>query len=810
MSRKICIHGHFYQPPRENAWLEEIETQDSARPYHDWNERVAAECYGPNSAARILDKDGKIAEIVNNYSRISFNFGPTLLLWMKGHDPEVYAAILRADKEGAARFSGHGGAIAQCYNHMIMPLCNARDKQTQVAWGIRDFERRFGRTPEGMWLPETAVDTATLEILAERRIKFTILSPHQADAVRPKGQTEWRRLSENGIDPREPYSCPLPSGRSIAIFFYDGPVAHDVAFGGLLKDGENFYRRLLGAFAKEEKPDRTPLVHIATDGETYGHHHRFGDMALAYCLSRIDSGGEAELTVYGEHLEKNPPENEVRVVENSSWSCPHGVERWRNDCGCGTGAHPGWNQAWRAPLRQAMDWLRDALEPLYEKEMGELVQDPWQAREDYVEVILDRSDDSVNAFFSRHASRKLSAADISRALRLLEMQRNSLLMGTSCGWFFDDISGIESVQVLQYAARAMQLAGEVGVAGLEPRFLATLGKARSNVPDHKNGKRVYLSLVKPAAINLLRVGAHYAVSSLFEEYPDTAAFGAFTARGEACYLSQAGRQKVAVGRVRVRSKIIRDEEDISFTVLHLGDHNLMGGVHPFQGDQAMEALRREVEETFGRGDIPGVIGLMDRHFGSHSYSLRHLFQDEKRKIIGQILEAPLKEVQDSFRRIYDDNYPIMLALKDMGIPLPRFFSTPLQFILNRNLEQLLRDPGMNSVRLKAIVREFGDWELEPDRISLGYAATRRLNSLMAEAAAEPSATAPLQTADALLAALDGLRLGIDLWKIQNLFFFRVRDNYGKAKEAADKGDRQAAEWLEAAARLADRLGIKVG
>ncbi len=552
MSRHICIHGHFYQPPRENAWLEEIETQDSARPYHDWNERVAAECYGPNAASRILDRDGKIAEIVNNYSRISFNIGPTLLLWMKDHDPEVYESILRADKEGAARFSGHGGAIAQCFNHLIMPLANARDKQTQVVWGIRDFEHRFGRKPEGMWLPETAVDSATLDVMAALGIQFTVLSPHQALASRPRGDKEWRKLSGAGLDPRRPYSCPLPSGRSIALFFYDGPVAHDVAFGGLLKDGESFARRLLGAFV--DGKETAQLVHIATDGETYGHHSRFGDMALAYCLNRIESAGEARLTVYGEHLEKNPPADEVRIAENSSWSCPHGVERWRSDCGCNTGSHPGWKQDWRAPLRKAMDWLRDELAPLYEKEMGELVKDPWQAREDYIDVVLDRSADNVNAFLLRQSSRRLGGEEVSRALRLLEMQRNAMLMYTSCGWFFDDISGIESVQVLQYAARAMQLAREVGEAGLEPKYLAILGKAPSNVPEEKNGKVVYARLVKPAALDLLRVGAHYAVSSLFERYTDSAAFGAFTARGEACHLSTAGRQKVVVGRVRVRPR----------------------------------------------------------------------------------------------------------------------------------------------------------------------------------------------------------------------------------------------------------------
>jgi alpha-amylase/alpha-mannosidase (GH57 family) len=805
MNRKVCIHGHFYQPPRENAWLEEIETQDSAHPYHDWNERVAAECYGPNSASRILGAEEKIADIVNNYSRISFNFGPTLLLWMKKHDPEVYDAILRADQEGAARFSGHGGAIAQCYNHMIMPLASARDKRTQVIWGIRDFEHRFGRRPEGMWLPETAVDLETLDILSEQGIKFTILAPHQARSIRKIGENVWRDFEGSGIDPRKPYACPLPSGRSITIFFYDGPIAHDIAFGDLLRSGENFAQRLLRAFAEDSKAEQ--LVHIATDGETYGHHHRFGDMALAYCLHLIESGTAANLTVYGEHLAKNPPVEEVRIVEKTSWSCPHGVERWRADCGCNTGMHPGWKQTWRAPLREAMDWLRDGLAGLCEQEMGKLVRDPWQAREDYVQVILDRSTANVDAFFSRHAARKLSAEETTRALRLFEIERNAMLMFTSCGWFFDDISGIESVQVLQYAARAMQLARDVQGGEWESKFLAILGKASSNVPAYENGKKIYRLLVKPAALDLLRVGAHYAVSSLFEKYSETTRFGSFTARGEISHFARAGRQKIAVGRVRVSSEITRDEEDVSFAVLHLGDHNLLGGVHRFQDDKTLQSMWREIEEAFGRSDIPEVLGLMDKYFGSHSYSLWHLFQDEKRKVIGQILEEALMDIESSFHKIYEDNYPTMLALKNMDMALPSFFAAPLEFTLNKDLERLLQAPEPDTAKVERIAGEFREWTLEPDRSALGYAATMRINAIMAGVSQDPAAAGPLKTAASLLTALAGLGLEIDLWKSQNVFFFSVRDRYRELRERADKGDKEAGDWVAAAVNLAGLLSI---
>jgi hypothetical protein len=382
-------------------------------------------------------------------------------------------------------------------------------------------------------------------------------------------------------------------------------------------------------------------------------------------------------------------------------------------------------------------------------------------------------------------------------------------MFTSCGWFFDDISGIETVQVLQYAARAMQLAREAGAADLEPGYLAVLRSAASNVPEYGNGKAVFQRLVKPAAVDLLRVGAHYAVSSLFEKYADTAAFGAFTARGEACRIRRAGRQKVAVGRVRLRSEVILDEADIVFAALHLGDHNLMGGVREFQGEPALDSLRRRIEEAFGRGDTPGVIEVMDDAFGSHGYSLAHLFQDEKRKVIGQILDSTLKEVQAAFHRITEDNYPMMLALKNMGIPLPGFFSAPLRFILNRDLELLLQAAEVDAAGMAAIARDFGDWKLEPDRSALGYAATRRLNVLMSEAAREPGSPRPLRVADSLLASLDGLSLEIDLWKSQNIFFFSLRDRFGGMRDAADTGDRKARDWLEAAGSLARRLGIEI-
>ncbi|HMQ31312.1 MAG TPA: DUF3536 domain-containing protein, partial [Chloroflexaceae bacterium] len=385
--RYICIHGHFYQPPRENPWLDTIEQQDSAYPYHDWNGRITAECYEQNAASRILDGGDRIVRIVNNYSRISFNFGPTLLSWLEQHAPAVYQAILDADA-ASMRLFGRGSAMAQCYNHIIMPLASRRDKLTQVVWGVRDFERRFGRRPEGMWLPETAVDLETLAIMADQGIAFTVLEPHQASHCKALGEMVWADVRGGRIDPTRPYWVRLPGERSIAVFFYDGPVSRAVAFERLLVDGATFANRIAGTFGEHRRWPQ--LANIATDGETYGHHHRHGDMALAFALQYIEERGLARLTNYASYLAAHPPTHEAQIVENTAWSCVHGVGRWSLDCGCNSGGSPGWRQTWRAPLRAALDWLRDALAPRFEGVGRRLLHDPWAPPDEYVELVLDR------------------------------------------------------------------------------------------------------------------------------------------------------------------------------------------------------------------------------------------------------------------------------------------------------------------------------------------------------------------------------------------------------------------------------------
>jgi alpha-amylase/alpha-mannosidase (GH57 family) len=803
MNRYVCIHGHFYQPPRENPWLEEVELQDSAYPFHDWNERITEECYAPNTASRILDAEKRIVEIVNNYAEISFNFGPTLLSWMERHSTAVYEAILEADERSRERFSGHGSAIAQVYNHVIMPLAASRDKRTQVIWGMRDFEYRFGRNPEGMWLAETAVDLETLEILAEQGIAFTILAPHQAQRVRGSGE-EWRQVGGAGVDPRMPYQCRLPSGKTITLFFYDGPASRDVAFGGLLRSGEDFASRLLGLFSKAEGPQ---LAHIATDGESYGHHHRFGDMALAYALHHIEANNLARITNYGEYLEKFPPALAVEIFENTSWSCAHGIERWRKDCGCSTGAHPGWSQAWRGPLREAMDWLGDALARLYEREMTSYVRDPWQARDDYISVILDRSARNVSSFLSGQCTRDLSREEKVRLLQLLEMQRHAMLMFTSCAWFFDDISGIETVQVMQFASRAMQLAAEMNGEDLESRYLEILEQAPSNVSEFRNGAEVWEALVRPATVDLPRAGAHYAISSLFEEYPETIQIFSYTTSSELYELEEAGIQRLAVGKAVVHSDITGEEKKIGFAVLHLGDHNLIGGVREYMGDEPFSEMRREIEKAFGRSDIAEIIRLMDTYFQTHNYSLWHLFKDEQRKVLNKILESTLREIEASFRQIYERHYQVMRVMQEMRIPLPRAFATATELIIGHDMRKELEREELDFGEIGRLVEEVRRWSLDLDRKSLGFVVTEKINSLMRELSHEPDQVALLETIENLLVSLNGISLETDLWMAQNVYFSICRAQYDAVEERASQGDEAAQTWLTHFKVLGEHLRV---
>jgi len=806
MEKYICIHGHFYQPPRENPWLETVELQDSARPYHDWNERITAECYATNSASRILDERQRIIQVVNNYTRISFNFGPTLLTWMEKHAPDVYRGILDADKQSEALFSGHGSALAQAYNHVILPLANRRDKVTQVIWGIRDFEHRFGRHPEGMWLPETAVDKETLEIMAEHDIKFTILAPRQAGKVRRIGEAQWVDVSGERIDPTMPYVQQLPSGRKIALFFYDGPVSKAVAFEGLLRRGEFLAERLAGAFS--DSRDWPQIVHIATDGETYGHHHRHGDMALAYALNFIESQGAARLTNYGEYLAKHSPTHEVEIFENSSWSCVHGIERWRSDCGCNSGGNPGWNQGWRAPLRETLDWLRDTLAPAYEEKAKELFKDPWQTRDEYIRVVLDRSPGNGESFLNDRATHPLSKEERVTALKLLEIQRNLMLMYTSCGWFFDDLSGIETVQVIQYAGRALQLSQEVLGNAAEAKFTELLAQAKSNVRRHRDGKRIFEKFVKPAAVDLTKVGAHYAMSSLFEDYEEKAGISCFTADQESYERADAGKYKVAVGRVKVTSEITGEEKKLCFGVLHWGDHNLSGCAKECSDKDPDQAAVKEIFYLFGHAAFPETHQLLERHFGPSMFSLRSLFRDEQRKILDIILQSTLSEAVSVYRQIYDGNAPLLRFLTDLNIPAPGPIKTAAEHVLNASMWKAFEE---EELKLETIYSLLNSAELEGvplDAAGLEMAARRRIERTAEAFETLPESLCLLQDLYALANLLNTLPFEVNIRKVQDIYFRLFQNVYPDFAQRAKK-DEEAQNWLKLFRSLGEKLMVRV-
>ena len=788
MHRFLCIHGHFYQPPRENPWLEAIELQDSAYPYHDWNERITAECYAPNAASRILDGEGRIERIVNNYARISFNFGPTLLAWMEERKPEVYRSILEADELSRVRFSGHGSALAQPYHHIILPLASSRDKRTQILWGLADFERRFGRKAEGAWLPEAAVDLESLDLLAAEGVLFTILEPGQA-----AGQ----------VDTTVPYRVSLPSGRSIGVFFYDGATSRAVAFEGLLDSGERFASRLVSRFPDREG-DR--LVHIATDGETYGHHHSHGEMALSYALHHVESNGLARLTNYGEYLAAHPPEREVEIVENTSWSCAHGVERWRSDCGCHTGGHPGWNQAWRAPLREALDWLRDELAPRFEAEAGRFFADPWAARDGYISVALDRSPGSVDAFLQRFA---LGEVDRVRALELLEMQRHAMLMYTSCGWFFNDLAGIETVQVLQYAGRAVQLAGRLFGDVVEEGFLSRLEKARGNEGgvEGETGRALYERHVRPAMVDLPQVAVHYAVTSMFQDYPNPAPVYCYSLERQNGRTFQAGRARLSIGKVRVVSCLTGDADLLSYGVLHFGDHNLNAGVRRFRGEEAYAGLVAEAGKAFEHGDLAQAIRLLDRDFGGVSYSLRSLFRDEQRRVLDLILASTLGEVEDELRDVFLQHAPLMRFLNGLGTPLPSAFGAAAEHVLNLDLKRALS--GLDTEEVCRLLEEASGLGVALDVDGLSYALEQALEERADGLRDRPEEPGLLRQMEEAVDLARTPRFRVNLWRAQNRCYGLLETVYPVMREEADGGEAAAGEWLERFRSLARKLGVRV-
>ncbi len=819
--RFVCVHGHFYQPPRENPWLETVEVQNSASPFHDWNERITAECYAPNGASRITDKQGQITRIVNNYARMSYNFGPTLLSWLEVYAARTYRAIVAADQASADRFGGHGSALAQVYNHMIMPLASVRDARTQIRWGIADFEHRFGRKPEGMWLAETAVSRSVLDLMAQEGIKFTILAPNQCARVRrlagpsdfgengyapadgtaldafvdealrgergyrSSAREPWTETAHASVDPTHPYRVTLGEGRSIVVFFYDGPGSRAIAFEGLLNSGEEFGRRLLSSLRSHTSKaggagESAQLAHVATDGESYGHHHRHGEMALSYAMHWIEEHGLATITNYGQFLEMFPPVWEAEVVENSSWSCFHGVERWRGDCGC-NGGKPGWNQAWRAPLREALDLLRDRVAPLAEGLAAPLLRDLWQARDAYIRVVLDRSRSNVDRFFAEHALHVLTPSERVAVLELMELQRHAQLMYTSCGWFFDEISGIETVQIIAYAGRVLQLAaklfGQDG-AELETAFLEVLARAKSNVPEQGDGAEVYRKWVKSARIDLEHVGAHYAISSMFRSYPDTGRIFCFDVERRSYDVLTSGRGRVGIGRARMRSQITEESEEICFSVLHLGDQNLSAAVKRYlpAEEAEWERFNETARVAIRRANLPELIRATDEFFGSTTYSLTSLFADEQHRILKSILNQTLSEVEDSLMRIYEEHATLLHFLGESNVPAPPALALTAGFAINASLRRALEAEAYDAAEMARLLRRAEMDNVPLDAAMLSYAADIRMKRAMilVESAAKDQRLSVIAETLAIAESLRTLPGRSNLWQAQNIWHDLLR------------------------------------
>ncbi len=802
----LCIHCHFYQPPRENPWLEQIELQDSAYPYHDWNERVAAESYAPNLAARILDDQKRITRIVNNYSKISFDFGPTLLSWAAEQAPDMYRGIIDADKQSQKQFSGHGSAIAQAYNHLILPLANSRDKKTQIRWGIEDFVHRFGRLPEGMWLPETAVDVESLDLMAEAGVLFTVLAPHQANSFRPITGGDWQDVSGSKIDPTRPYLLKTASGRAINIFFYDGPISQAVAFEKLLNDGEKFATRLVGSFSDGRSWPQ--LAHIATDGETYGHHHKHGEMALAYALDFIELKKAAKITNYGEFLEKNPPGHEVQIFENTSWSCVHGVERWRSNCGCNAG-RPGWNQQWRKPLREALDWLRDYVNPQFEALGSTLLNDPWAARDGYISVVLNRSPDVRQRFGQEYFSRDLSAPEQVVVWKLLELQRHAMLMYTSCGWFFDDLSGIETVQVIQYAGRVVQLAEQLFGDSIEERFLERLSLAKSNLAEYGDGVKIYKRYVKPAMVDLEKVGAHYSISSLFAPYGERTDIFSYTAKRLDYHTGEAGRLRMALGQARFTSKVTQESEVLTFWVVHFGDHNVAGGVQKVDGAAGYQDMLGAISDSFDQVDIPEVVRLLDKRFGDKTYSLRSLFRDEQRRIVRTILSATIAEAEAAYLQLYENHAALMHFITSLGTPMPREFTAALEYALNSLLRRACSSEELDGDRIQNLLRETQNSNVNLDKTTLEFLLRRKIEALAGRFAADPSNITKLNDLKRALHIVKKMPFAVTLWSAQNHVYAIQTGLYQRIRRKAQRGDANAQAWCDAYLELCELLTIRV-
>ena len=793
MSQKevfLTIHGHFYQPPRENPWLESVELQDSAAPFHDWNERINNECYNPNSVSKIVDSRNRILDVVNNYASLSFNFGPTLLSWMEKYAPLAYERIIKADIESVHEHNGHGNAIAQVYNHIIMPLANENDKITQVVWGIKDFETRFGRKPEGMWLAETAVDDETLKVLVENGITFTVLSPYQALKTKKDNHSDWTDVSWGNIDPGRAYRYYIKSDpeKYIDLFFYDGAISKSVAFDEILKDGNKFVRRLKEG--STDHRDYSQLVNIATDGESYGHHTKFGDMALAYVL-RLRAKEEGFTVVnYPEYLEKQPSTVEVDIKQNSSWSCFHGVGRWKEDCGCSTGGHPGWNQKWRKPLREALDYLRDELVVIFEQEGKNYFTSPWDARNNYISVILDRSELTINKFQKQNFIKNLTDEQKVKAMELLEIQRQSMLMYTSCGWFFSEISGIETTQILKYSARAIQLAQNFSKKDLEKRFVEILADAKSNFPEFGTGKDIYEKFVKPSIITINQIASLWAISSLYEDFEEEEDVYCYKIKKQAYKTVQKGSSKLIIGHIEIQSTITLQKSNVMFALMQYSGGDFHCAIKEFSDESEYTTIQKELFRVFMLNPLTEIIRSLDEYFGKEYFTLKDIFIEERRKILQVMLKGKMNKFAQTYQEMYTEGKSSIYHMQSLGLSIPDEFKISAGYTLSKQFNDLIADSDGfldHNIIQQAIDINFETKKIE---IEIDKKPTCKIFSQKISQNIQRLAQGlEVQQAEAILEIFDNiekLELHIDIAEAQNIYFSKIFHQLGEIIENMSK------------------------
>ena len=697
----FVIHAHFYQPERLNPWTGELDPEPSAAPDRDWNARILRQCYRPNAAARIFDAEGRVERIVNNYARVSFNLGPTLLSWLERHDPRTYAKVLDGDFRSALRL-GHGNAVAQAYNHMILPLANARDRRTQIRWGLVDFQHRFGREAEGMWLPETACNTDVIDDLIDAEVRFTILAPYQAARVRFEGG-DWEDAAGR-IDLGKAYRHQHSdgSGRSIAVFFYDGTLAQTLAFDPATADAHVLLERISAARSSEGA-----LIHAALDGETFGHHHQFGELGLAYALFQAAADRDLEPINYATWLADHPPVDDVEVVggEGTAWSCSHGVGRWYRDCGCATDSQPGWTQSWRTPLREALDLVRDAAIEAFETRGRELLRSPWLAREDYIYVRLGAM--SPADFLERHGRRNLTESQKVDLWALMEAQRHAMVMYTSCGWFFSDVSGLETVYVLRYAARVLEWLQELGIKPPTDDVLDVLATAQSNKPEVGSGADVWRTHVAPTAVTATRVAAHTALRGLVRQLPDRLEAGRYSVALTDHRSETRSRLRMSTAHMLVTSQPTGRTHDFAVAALHLGGLDFHGIVAAYPGDGAYADAVTQLWSAFRTASMPSLLALLGQLFKGETFGIEQALPEGRQEVVGAIFSDLNARFGEQYARLYHDHQRTLEALTGAGYELPRDLRAAAQLtlsdVIDRELAKAAR-PGSGAEAFAAIRR----------------------------------------------------------------------------------------------------------